>query len=99
MRGRSAPGAITVYCAMVFLLLAGLIGVMLERAHQSAVRVNAGLGIRSALGSLFSEYDADLYGEYGLLFYNEELSGGYEEAKLAAYMAAGRATASPEKSA
>ncbi len=88
MRGRSAPGAITVYCAMVFLLLAGLIGVMLERAHQSAVRVNAGLSIRSALGSLFSEYDADLYGEYGLLFYNEELSGGYEEAKLAAYMAA-----------
>lgn len=66
-------GAITVYCSLILLLMAALIGSLLESAHQAGIRVRMTQAAASGLDSLFSMYDEGLYEQYGLLFLNEDL--------------------------
>lgn len=72
-RSGSAQGAVTVYCSLVLLLMAALIGSLLEHAHQTGIRVSMTMAAASGLDSLFSMYDEGLYEQYGLLFLNEDL--------------------------
>lgn len=66
-------GAVTVYCSLVLLLMAALIGSLLEHAHQTGIRVRMTQAAASGLDNLFSMYDTGLYEQYGLLFLNEDL--------------------------
>jgi hypothetical protein len=66
-------GAVTVYCALVFMLMAALLGSLLEAAHQTGVRARFTQAAKTSMDSLFTMYDEALYEEYGLLFVNEDL--------------------------
>ncbi|MCR5743375.1 MAG: DUF5702 domain-containing protein [Lachnospiraceae bacterium] len=79
-------GAITVFSSLLFLMIFTLIAVSLESAHQTGVRVGACFALNAGLDSLFSNYDADLYEDYGVLFLNEGMLESDADDLISEYM-------------
>lgn len=90
-------GAVTVYCSLVLLLMAALLGSLLESARQTGLRARMTQTVQTGLDSLFSMYDEGLYEQYGLLFLNEDLLEQEPADALAAFLAPAAGAAAGQK--
>ena len=63
---RRIKGQISVFLALVFLLVAALIAVTLESARASCLDYLAEQAASSAADSVFAAYDSDLLKDFGL---------------------------------
>jgi hypothetical protein len=70
MKNRVQKGSITVFLSLMLVLLISLMTASLESAHLAAVRGQISMGSESAMYTLFSYYEKNLYDEYKLLFLN-----------------------------
>lgn len=66
-------GSITVYLCLTFCVILSLVLTLIASARYSAGRAALSCALDEGLFSLFSNYDKDLYEQYGLLF----IDGGY----------------------
>ena len=71
-------GSITVFLAMVLLLMLALFLVLLESARVRMLRSSTKEAADLALESVFAGYQRELYEDYGLLFYD----GGFGQGLL-----------------
>ncbi len=64
--GRRLSGSITVYLALVFVLILSLVAVSLEAAAAATLRSKAGAALASGIESALADYYRPLFDEYGL---------------------------------
>ena len=64
---KGLKGQISVFLAMIFLLVAALIMATLESARASALDYLTGMAARSGIESVFAAFDSDLLQDFGLL--------------------------------
>ena len=60
-------GVISVFLALVFLLVMALVAVTLESSRSAALDHLAGMAARSGIESVFAAYDSDLLDDFGIL--------------------------------
>ena len=90
MAGKRVSGSITVYLALVFVLILSLIAVSLEAAAASALRSRAEAALASGMESALADYYRPLFDEYGIfaldLGYGETMADTAElEKRVAGY--------------
>lgn len=77
--------SVTVYFSLIFMILLAVITTTVESARLAGIRVRCQSAAALGLESLFADYAAPLFEEYGLLFLESSYGTGEKEAYLEWY--------------
>lgn len=88
---KNLKGSVSLFAAMVFLLVASVITATIRSARIHGAKVMVRTASSMALDSVFAEYDCRLFSEFGILLFdgkqgNKEISKEVLEGKLWNYM-------------
>ena len=88
---KKAVGSITLFSGMIFMLLVSVVSATIVSARVNAAKVYVGCTASMALDSVFSEYNPELFSEYGILSFDGRMGGMMVDedaiaAKIAHYM-------------
>lgn len=69
-------GSVTIYLALVFMVLLAMLTMLLTAARDSVIRMKTECSMDAALYSVFAEYNRELLNQYDLLFIDTSYGGG-----------------------
>lgn len=89
--GKKYNGSISLFAAMIFLLVVSVITATITSARVQGAKVRVKLAASMALDSVFAAYDSELFSKFGILLFDGSMGGDFARnesiaGKLSEYM-------------
>ncbi len=69
-REKKLAGSVSLFAAMIFLMVVSVITATIKSARIAGAKVMVSCGLNSALDSVFSAYDSELFSQFGVLLFD-----------------------------